>query len=169
MPPPLPGPPRCLGCGYALEALPSPGKCPECGREFDAEDAATYTTKPPFVRWRYWLPGCCLAAGVGITVGVVLAAASGSVGAGVWFAMSYAVGALVAYGTRGGKGLGWLMLGALFVAFLVGACSADFVAFALVMGVALAFLTPLALGAGMGWNLRGVMKRSAFGQREHLP
>jgi uncharacterized paraquat-inducible protein A len=35
-------PKRCLGCGYILEHLPEP-RCPECGRQFDPNDAATYS------------------------------------------------------------------------------------------------------------------------------
>ena len=33
-------------------------------------DPATYVTRPPFVWWRYWLPGVALTVGLGTILGV---------------------------------------------------------------------------------------------------
>ena len=57
--------PRCLSCGYVLLGLPD-YRCPECGRPFDPYNPDTYNTKPPFVRWRYWMPGLLTALGAAV-------------------------------------------------------------------------------------------------------
>src|SRR5256885_7553264 len=65
------GIPRCRNCGYVLENLPA-NRCPECGTTFDFDDPETYTLKPPFVRWRFWLPGLMLALGGGMAADLVV-------------------------------------------------------------------------------------------------
>src|SRR5437870_4326577 len=64
-------PARCLHCGYVLWGLPA-GRCPECGADFDPDDPATYSSKPLFVRWKFWLPGFLLATGSGFVLYVLL-------------------------------------------------------------------------------------------------
>src|SRR5947209_768581 len=91
-------PARCIDCGYVLIGLPA-GKCPECGREFDPDRPVTFTTKPPFVWWNYWLPGFLLAAIGGALIYAVLILFIGW----SWSAAivtPFCVGAIVGYGCR---------------------------------------------------------------------
>ena len=72
----MPGPARCIRCQYILEGLPE-ARCPECGHAFNPDDPLTYTTKTPFVWWRYWLPGFLLAVSVGVVTYLILLTAFG--------------------------------------------------------------------------------------------
>lgn len=63
--------PRCLDCAYCLFGL-ADSRCPECGRPFDLTDPSTFSTKPPLVRWRLWLPGLLVATGMGVVTFLVI-------------------------------------------------------------------------------------------------
>src|SRR5690348_10536826 len=91
-------PARCLDCGYVLLGLPA-GRCPECGRPFDPDNPATYSTKPLFVRWKFWLPGFALAAIGGAVLYVVLVMFAGW-GAAASIGAPFAIGVVVGYGCR---------------------------------------------------------------------
>src|SRR5271165_3964883 len=72
-PPPRPEPaaaPRyCLRCRTPLPPSTYHDltlQCPRCRLCSDPNDPATYTTQPMFMRWRYWVPGFCLAVVIGI-------------------------------------------------------------------------------------------------------
>src|SRR5690606_34450333 len=64
-------PPLCLTCGYRLDELNVP-RCPECGRSFDPRDPRTYSTKPPFIGWKFWLPGLTTAIVGALLIAIVL-------------------------------------------------------------------------------------------------
>ena len=91
-------PSRCLTCGYVLEGLEEP-RCPECGNPFDLADPRTYSTKPLFVRWKFWLPGFLLAAGAGAALYVVLVLLAGW-NVAVTLVAPFCIGAIVGYGCR---------------------------------------------------------------------
>jgi hypothetical protein len=159
--------PRCIGCGYTLHGLPE-ARCPECGRTFDLRDSRTYTTKPPFVRWRYWLPGFLLALVGGSLLLLFITLFAGFSWAAT-LALPLAAGALLGYGVRAG----WVAKVALAVVLVSG-----FVCVLMGAGVAGLFcgiifgciaLVPLLLGALAGFVLRQSLKTSRFDQRWHLP
>src|SRR3954471_8848655 len=96
-------PPRCLECNYVLRGLPEP-RCPECGRYFDPTDPSSYTVKPPFVLWRYWLPPLVMTAAA-CAIWALLYRTAG-VGVAATLVTPFALGGLLGYGARGyGKGL----------------------------------------------------------------
>jgi hypothetical protein len=159
--------PRCLGCNYVLIGLPEP-RCPECGREFDPEDAESYTFKPPYVRWKFWLPPLLMVAIVsGILV--ILLRTSG-VGVAATIVAPFALGGMLGYAVRGaGKLLLVLIAGAgLFVAlgFLVANGFTGLFCGLVLLGIC---VLPVLAGLGAGVLLRWVLKRTAFSQRWHLP
>lgn len=68
----------CLGCGYALDALPLP-RCPECGRTFDPADPATFVglTPPQPRTWRQYF------ASIGLITALLLVLSMGHYRAGI--------------------------------------------------------------------------------------
>ena len=160
---------RCRGCFYILENLPA-GACPECGRAFDPADGATFTRKPPFVWWTYWLPPLLLA---GVGGGIVWAGLVLAVGYG-WattLAMPTAIGSVIGYGV---KGRGWRVFGLVLLALVAGGMALAAVAGGGLAGGLCAFvlavvgLVPLAVGVVAGALLRGVLRATRFSQREYL-
>ena len=157
-------PMRCRGCFYILENLAA-DRCPECGRPFDAGDPETFTRRPPFVWWTYWLP-CLLLAGVG--GGIIWAVLVAAVGYG-WattLVMPAAIGSVIGYAVRG-RGGGAIALAAVGIALtlLVGAGLAG----GLCMFVlALVAVVPMVLGFLLGVALRATLKATRFSQREYL-
>ena len=161
------GVPRCKGCGYVIENLPGT-VCPECGTPFDFDDPDTYTIKPPFVRWRYWLPALLLALGAGVSLYLVLVGFYGF-GPATVFAVPLSAGAVLGYAARVRK----LILGVLIFALALGlflSCLA-FDLTGMLCGLMLTGLAfgPLVVGAAMGAALRRMLKNSQFNQRWHLP
>jgi hypothetical protein len=66
----------CLGCGYALRALPE-NRCPECGRGFNPADPTSFDVGIRLPRWLRWLlrpAGWTLRVGA-VAAGVMLALA----------------------------------------------------------------------------------------------
>src|SRR3954464_6441867 len=90
--------PRCLNCGYTLLGLPD-YRCPECGWPFNPCDPASYTTKPPFVRWRYWLPGLLTALAAAVLLYPVAVGWSGF-GWATTLVLPFCAGTLLGYGVR---------------------------------------------------------------------
>lgn len=160
-------PARCLECGYVLTGLPE-HRCPECGRQFDLDDPTSYSNKPLFVRWKFWLPGFILAAAGGVALYLLLLWLAGW-GVAATIVAPFCIGAVVGYGCRVRPFLiGLLSLAALcvivitlFSLSLVGLfCGSAFVAVA---------LTPILAGTGAGMLLRIVLKDPNFEQRWYLP
>ncbi len=159
--------PRCLGCGYVLEGLPEP-RCPECGRPFDLNNPATYNTRPPFVRWKYWLPGLLLSLGGGLSLYVFVWAVSGF-GVATTLVVPFAAGGLLGYACR--VRIFSLVLLSLIVAtgLVLGLISLSIAGVFCGMVLGGIALGPLLLGSLTGWALRAMLKRSRFDQRWHLP
>ncbi|HWE96504.1 MAG TPA: hypothetical protein VG269_21255 [Tepidisphaeraceae bacterium] len=160
-------PARCLTCGYVLLGLPE-GRCPECGKSFDPDNPATYTTRPLFVRWKYWLPGFVLAAGGGAVLSALLVFFAGW-GVAATIAAPFAVGASVGYGCRARPFvLTLLALGALSVVVLT-LYTLSFVGIFCGMVFAAVALVPVLVGTGCGVLLRIYLKATNFEQRSYLP
>lgn len=162
-----PGPPRCLRCAYVLEGLEE-SRCPECGQEFNIHNPETYTTKPPFLGWKFWLPGFALAL-IGGTLGFIVLLGAGNWGWPLWFAVPFAAGSLLGYRVR----CQWFIIGILMISTIAGLIfgmmtlniAGVFCGFALV-GI---FLGPVFLGTVLGAILRFILKQTRFSQRWHLP
>jgi hypothetical protein len=159
-------PPRCLRCNYVLAGLPEP-RCPECGLDFNPSDPTTYTTKPPFIFWRYWLPPILM---IAIFCGIwALLFKQSGVGISATLIVPLALGGVIGYGSRGGK----LLLG--FLAILAAALAMLFLVLSGLQGVFCAIilfgiiLIPVLCGLAGGIILRTILKRSSFSQRWHLP
>lgn len=160
-------PARCLDCGYVLSGLPEQ-RCPECGREFDWENPKTYSTKPLFVRWKFWLPGFVLASVGGVVLYLLLLWVAGW-GVAVSIVAPFCIGAVVGYGCRLGPFLlGLLALAALGV-IVFTLYSASLVGIFCGSVMAAVALTPVLVGAGCGALLRIRLKDSKFDQRWYLP
>src|SRR3954451_3720423 len=86
-------PPRCLSCAYVLEHLETP-RCPECGRWFNPIDPYSYTRKPGFVWWKYWLPGALLSTLGGLLLAAIFLA-SNRLGFALTIAVPFSLGALL--------------------------------------------------------------------------
>lgn len=158
---------RCLGCFYVLDHLPT-DQCPECGRAFDPHDPSTYTIKPPFVWWRYWLPGFGLAVVLGLAAYALLIPVTGF-GWAVTLAVPVLVGGVVGYSVR----LGWwaaVTVGVLAsLACVVGVASGGAAGvFCMLVLTAMAFL-PVGLSVTAGILFRAMLKRSRWDQRHWLP
>ena len=91
--------PRCLDCAYCLFGLPEP-RCPECGRAFDLTDPSTYSTKPPLIRWRLWLPGLLLAIGLGLVIFLVIIVGGLGIGWAATLAAPACIGIILGYRCR---------------------------------------------------------------------
>jgi hypothetical protein len=161
-------PPRCTRCFYRLDGLNEP-RCPECGRTFDPQDPTTYTRRPPFVFWTYWLPGMALSLACGF-VCLTFFALIGDIGWAATLGVPLAMGSLIGYGVRFNSigcllaaGLG--VLAALAASLMVMHPAAVF-CIAVITGL---FTVPLAVGVGVGLTLRVWLKHTRFSQRAHLP
>ena len=158
---------RCLNCGYVLWGLPA-GACPECGRTFDPENPETYSTHPPFVRWRYWLPGFLLAVGGGTVLYIFLMLLAGW-GLAVTVAAPFALGAAIGYGCRA-KAWGLILLGFAAVIIIVTTLfTLSFVGVFCGTVLAAVAMVPTLTGVAIGVSLRRMLKNSKFEQRWYLP
>jgi rRNA maturation protein Nop10 len=159
---------RCLDCGYVLWGLPA-GRCPECGRDFDPENPNTYSTHPPFVRWRYWLPGFLLAVGGGALFYILLILLAGW-GWAVTLAAPFALGAAIGYGcrTKAAWGLVLLCLAAVII-IVTTLFTLSFVGIFCGTVLAAVAMVPALIGVGIGVALRRMLKASKWEQRWYLP
>src|SRR5262249_49858822 len=162
------GAPRCLGCFYVLTGL-TESRCPECGRKFNLNDPKTFTRKPPFLRWHFWLPGLALASGIAIALFSGMLLITRDVGSAATIAAPCSIGAILGYRCRVGPialvGLSICAVAILIVTLVTAEISG------LLCGIiaAVAILTPVIIGACLGWLLRVWLKRGEFSQRSYLP
>lgn len=161
-------PARCLGCGYILEQLPEP-RCPECGRDFDLQNPSTFTRKPLYVAWDYWLPSLCFAVGAGALLYFMVLHTSQSVGASLTICLPFAVGSVFGYSHRirlpGQISLGLIALGSIGILSLIAGAGGLFC----IVLLFLIALGPLLVGVLGGVVLRNLLKRTRFSQKAHLP
>jgi len=164
-------PARCLDCGYVLTGLDT-YRCPECGREFYLEDPTSFTTKPLFVPWKYWLPGFLLAATLGPLVYVIVLLLAGW-GIAATFVTPACIGMVVGYGCTINRLLWfrvWIALTFAIVLLMVLSLHAmSFVGIFCGSVLAAIMLVPVAAGILAGYMLRETLKDSRFDQRKHLP
>ena len=159
-------PKRCIDCFYILDHLQS-GTCPECGRTFDPADPKTFTTKPPFVWWTYWLPALLVAGGGGGIVWAALVMAYGFTAATTLVA-PLAIGCFIGYA---GKVRLWykILLGMMAIGLAIGVLSgAGLVGGFCASIVGACAFVPVFLGVLMGWALRARLAKSSFSHREYL-
>ncbi len=158
---------RCLTCYYVLDQLPEP-RCPECGREFDPGVPSTYTTKPPFLWWRYWFPGASLACVLGALTYAYLIPRTGF-GWSVTLAIPMMLGGIVGYATRVRVWIREILAIGLLLACLIGgaAAGAGGVFCALILlGMA---IVPLGVSVLAGVWVRWMLKNSSWDHRSWLP
>jgi hypothetical protein len=161
--------PRCLSCAYALEGLPATGECPECGRSYDLDDAATFTTKPPFIGWKFWLPGLAMSMGAGVAMYAVLWSGMRVANWPLWLGVGVSVGCILGYRARV-NALALPLLGlAALVGVVVGLVSVGQAGAFCGLILACVFLVPLFGGVFLGAALRSALKNSRFSQRSYLP
>lgn len=164
-------PARCTQCAYVIEHLGQQGTCPECGLRFDLADPLTYTRKPPFIWWRYWLPALAMSIISGAALYIILVVLVGYTWASV-VCVPLTMGVLMGYNAKVHYWFSVLLLiGAIGgVAVLLGMTGLAGVFCALVVfGIALIpGLIGLGVGILLGSALRSSLKRSTFSQRWHL-
>jgi len=157
---------RCLQCFYILDHLESK-TCPECGLAFDPADPSTYTTRPPFVWWTFWMPAFLLAGVGGGILWAVLIYTFGFTGA-TTLAVPVAIGSIMGYAGKVrlrykfvlalmavGAAIGILAGGG----FVGGFCAAI---------VSTCALIPVFAGVLVGWILRKQLAKSKFSHRDYL-
>ncbi len=161
--------PRCLRCAYTLEGLIRQGPCPECGALYDLDDPWTFTILPPFVRWKFWLPGLAMSVGAGLALYAVLWSALGVSNWPLWLGVGVAVGCILGYRARAPwwtiPALAAVALGALLIGLLGLGIAGVFC----VLMLGLVLVGPVLGGAALGASLRHALKRSRFSQRSYLP
>ena len=159
--------PRCLRCGYFLRGLTEP-RCPECGRAFHPSDQATFTWKPPLLRWRLWAPGLGLAVSLALLQSGLLIYA-GSFGWALTLVVPLVAGTVLGYGVRAKWFIITLLSLLLLSATFFGLMSASLAGVYCGLILAGIFLGPILVGAVGGVILRQLLKRSRFSQGPHLP
>lgn len=160
-------PARCLDCGYVLLGLPE-RRCPECGRGFDPEDASTYSTKPLFVRWKFWLPGFLLAATAGIALYVLILLIAGW-GVAITIVAPFCVGAIIGYGCKARPFVLTLLALAVLSIIVAGMFSLSMVGIFCGTVLAAVALAPILVGTLAGYLLRVILKDTTFDQGAYLP
>ena len=161
------GVPRCRNCYYVLENLPEP-RCPECGSPFDLNDPATYTLKPPKVRWKLWLPGLALSIGGGLALYLLIIPFAGFGGAST-LVVPLSAGAILGYCCRVRIFLLVLLGLTLVTSLFLGCVSLNYTGVLCGLMLAGIGLGPITIGLLLGAVLRQSLKRSRFDQRWHLP
>lgn len=171
--------PRCITCGYALSGLPNSGRCPECSRDYDLEDPRSYTIRVRFNRWRFWLPGLCLAIGASILCAAILTFTLATWEVTVLIAAPLAIGCILGYRMLAK----WFVipfvavvvpLVLLSIIFLPVMMSPSLyfpsaIKLQLILGASSVLFGPICFGTAMGVLLRVILKRTSFSQRSHLP
>jgi hypothetical protein len=158
---------RCLTCGYVLSGL-AELRCPECSRPFHPSNPSTFTTKPPFLAWRFWLPGLSLSVLGGMAIACALLY-WGNWGAALWIAVPFSAGSILGYRVRSR----WIVLVLLTIAITLCLCmgmiTLDIAGIYCGMALAGIFLGLVFVGVVLGAVLRTILKHTGFSQRSHLP
>lgn len=160
-------PPRCLRCAYVLTGLRD-GRCPECGRPFNLALPSTFTTKPPFIGWKFWLPGLLLAIGGGFAATVALLWMQ-NWGVALWFAVPFSGGAVLGYRVRSSILILVLLLLILIPGLIMGMMTLNLAGVFCGMALTGIFVGPVLVGTALGAGLRVLLKATNFSQRWHLP
>jgi hypothetical protein len=161
-------PPRCLRCGEVLNYLPDIGECGQCGLQYDYNNPATFTLKPPFLLWKFWFPGF-LAALISGIVSYAVCLQAGELGYALFVAVPVSVGAILGYATRTRYWLLALLGIAVTGSLVLALVSLNLAGFFCGMTLSLIFLAPLMLGMGIGAALRYILKATRWSQRWFLP
>jgi hypothetical protein len=163
--PPDPKPRYCRRCQESHSFFTSPPwRCWKCGLTFDPRDDKTVLERRTPLRWKFWFPGFCLAAGVGMTVYALLLSASAPLHVALMGASPTCFGCLLGYGGDGRVRLFGLLLyfgGSAVLSMLAGG----------VLGVVLAILllVPVGIGLLFGLVLRAILEGSRWDQRWYFP
>jgi hypothetical protein len=159
-------PKRCLKCFYILDHLET-HICPECGSAFDPANPTTYTAKPPFIWWTFWLPAFLLAGVGGGVTWAVLVMTYGYTAA-TTLVMPLAIGAVIGYG---GKVRIWfkIALALMALGFAIAVLAGTGLAGGFCAAILVACATiPVFLGMLAGRVLRILLASSSFSQRDYL-
>src|SRR4051812_37187714 len=161
--------PRCLRCGYILQGLaPGDHPCPECGLGFNLDNPFTYSTKPLFIRWRFWLPGLLLSIGGGLIVWILLFQFT-SIGWAATIVLPFSLRSLIGDRCR----VRWLLTtmlaigGLTTITMMMVTLKVEGLFCGLILGAIAA--GPVFIGGIAGTVLRMLLKRSRFDQRDYLP
>ena len=159
----------CIRCHQPLAEVYQ-DECPKCGLQFDPLREETFTKKPPFLFWNYWLPGFLASVISGIiSYAACLMGGQGDLGYALFVAVPISAGVILGYGTQTRFWL-LILLGLGVTASIVCA-----LVFANVSGIfcglmlSVIFLMPLVIGLGIGAALRYILKVSNWNQRWYLP
>ena len=159
--------PRCLSCGYVLLGLQDT-RCPECGRSFNLNDPRTFSTKPLFVRWKFWLPGVVVALAGGLVLYVLILAVAGW-GVAASIVAPFCVGAVVGYGSRVEPLLLVVLALGVMAGIIFGLFGLGFVGVFCGAVVGIVALVPVLFGALCGYIVRVRLRDSDFEQRWYFP
>ncbi len=162
----LPVPMRCRKCFYILEHLDS-HTCPECGERFDPQDPASFTRKPPFVWWTFWMPAIVLAGGGGGVLWIALILLFGFTAA-TTLTVPVAIGVIVGYVGKVGP-LKKFLLGIFALICAIALLSGSGLTGGFCASVLLVLaMIPVFVGVLLGHILRTILARSAWSHRDYL-
>lgn len=163
--------PRCNDCGYPLQGSLR-GPCPECGKDYNLGVKSSYTFKPPFVWYLFWLPGLLASIAVGLAWGLIFYT-YGNLGWGLFIGVPSMLGALWGYRSSGSSWIDTLVLLLIVFTVVIGFAAFGFAGlFCLIMLVwFFGGFSLIGLYSGMllGRLTRILLKRTKFTQRHYLP
>lgn len=165
--------PRCSRCFYELTGYGdigsgARGQCPECGQSFWLSDETGYTTKPPLLQSKLWLPGFLTAFVFGFGAFAYFHTTN-SLGAGVWVGVPVAMGCILGYRFRVKWWFAILGMLSLLASLLLALVFFHIAGVLCGLILASVILGPLLVGLGIGAIVRMVLKANGWPQATHLP
>ena len=163
----------CLRCGAKLYQTPV-SECQKCRFQFNPADPQTYAAEPLKVSGlKRWLPGFCLSVTVGV-ISYAMLASIGEMGLALFFAVPFAVGALLGFTVRMGDALlGRVAIGVMaIVAIVCVVCMlslSNFVGMFCGLYLSAIFLTPVVFGVVIGVLIRACLQATRFAHCYYLP
>lgn len=157
----------CLRCQQPLGSLWQ-AQCPRCRLQFDPHDPATYRTGPMFLRWKFWLPGLCLALASGV-VSYAIVITTGEMGQALFLSVPISFGAILGYATRVGVWATVCLAIVAISAVVTALVSMSYAGLFCGAMLGLVFLPIVLMGILAGWLLRAVLKETRWDQRRYLP
>ena len=157
----------CLRCRTPLgphpldDANTVSNKCPRCGLMFDPNRPETYAGHRMLFRWRLWVPVLLVAIAAGASTYAIVFQ-NGTMGYALFFAVPFAVGGFLGYGTRVSFWMTLLLslLAISCVVFILLAMDLSGIFCGLTLG--LVFLLPVLVGCVIGWIIQIVTRDAAW-------
>jgi hypothetical protein len=140
--------------------------CPQCRLAYDPNNPATYSTQPMFMRWRFWVPGFCLAVLTAIAAYAFILW-TGQMGYALFLGVSFGMGAILGYMTRVSTWMTLLLTLFAIPCVVLGLLCLDLSGVFCGFTLSLIFIGPALGGAVLGAILRACFPRSSWDHRRY--